>query len=178
MKVESYKTQIIRTKSGSYFGELWVNNKLYQKTAYFANEAIATLRLNKRIENFNAMENTKIPPYQKDAETNQFTATPKESAVEKEVVIAKPQELTLTQPKINVKTKNKPTTPRRKPFTPYGLNGYFVDKQGNIRLHLDRKAHAHTIVLNPEMFSMLANMVQATQEQNNETHNAISLAMR
>ena len=169
MKVESYKTQIIRTEAGKYFGELWVNNKLYQKTAYFANEAIATLRLNKRIENFNAMENTKIPPYQKDAETNQFPVAPKESAVEKEVVIAKPRELTLTQPKINVKTKNKPTTPRRKPFTPYGLNGYFVDKQGNIRLHLDRKAHAHTIVLNPEMFSMLANMVQATQEQNNET---------
>lgn len=169
MKVESYKTQIIRTKSGSYFGELWVNNKLYQKTAYFANEAIATLRLNKRIENFNAMENTKIPPYQKDAETNQFPAAPKENAVEKEVVITKPRELILTKPKINVKTKNKPTNPRRKPFTPYGLNGYFVDKQGNIRLHLDRKAHAHTIVLNPEMFSMLANMVQATQEQNNET---------
>ena len=169
MKVESYKTQIIRTKSGSYFGELWVNNKLYQKTAYFANEAIATLRLNKRIENFNAMENTKIPPYQKDAKTNQFPAEPKESAVEKEVVITKPQELILTRPKINVKTKNKLTKPRRKPFTPYGLNGYFVDKQGNIRLHLDRKAHAHTIVLNPEMFSMLANMVQATQEQNNET---------
>ena len=168
MKVESYKTQIIRTEAGKYFGELWVNNKLCQKTAYFANEAIATLRLNKRIENFNAMENTKIPPYQKDAETNQFPAAPKESAVEKEVVIAKPQELPI-QPKINVKTKNKPTTPRRKPFTPYGLNGCFVDKQGNIRLHLDRKAHAHTIVLNPEMFSMLANMVQATQEQNNET---------
>jgi genome len=174
MKVESYKTQIIRTETGKYFGELWVNNKLYQKTAYFANEAIATLRLNKRIENFNAMENTKIQPYQKDAETNQFPAAPKESAVEKEVVIAKLQGLTRTQPKINVKT----TTPRRKPFTPYGLNGYFVDKQGNIRLHLDRKAHAHTIVLNPEMFSMLANMVQATQEQNNETHNAIALAMR
>ena len=169
MKVESYKTQIIRTEAGKYFGELWVNNKLCQKTAYFANEAIATLRLNKRIENFNAMENTKIPPYQKDAETNQFPTAPKESAVEKEVVITKPQELILTQPKINVKTKNKPTNPRRKPFTPYGLNGYFVDKQGNIRLHLDRKAHAHTIVLNPEMFSMLANMVQATQEQNNET---------
>lgn len=177
MKVESYKTQIIRTEAGKYFGELWVNNKLYQKTAYFANEAIAILRLNKRIENFNAMENTKIPSYQKDAETNQFPVAPKESAVEKEVVIAKPQELP-PQSKINVKTKNKPTNHRRKPFTPYGLNGYFVDKQGNIRLHLDRKAHAHTIVLNPEMFSMLANMVQATQEQNNETHNAISLAMR
>lgn len=169
MKVESYKTQIIRTEAGKYFGELWVNNKLYQKTTYFANEAIAILRLNKRIENFNAMENTKIPPYQKDAETNQFTAAPKESAVEKKVVITKPQELILTRPKINVKTKNKLTKPRRKPFTPYGLNGYFVDKQGNIRLHLDRKAHAHTIVLNPEMFSMLTNMVQATQEQNNET---------
>lgn len=164
MKVESYKTQIIRTKSGSYFGELWVNNKLYQKTAYFANEAIATLRLNKRIENFNAMENTKIPPYQKDAETNQFPATHKKSAVEKEAVSTKPQ-----APKTEVKAKDKPIKPRRKPFTPYGLNGYFVDKQGNIRLHLDRKAHAHTIVLNPEMFSMLANMVQATQEQNNET---------
>lgn len=106
MKVESYKTQIIRTKSGSYFGELWVNNKLYQKTAYFANEAIAILRLNKRIENFNAMENTKIPPYQKDAETNQFPAAPKESAVEKEVVITKPQELppslkSMLKPRIN-----------------------------------------------------------------------------
>ena len=164
MKVESYKTQIIRTETGKYFGELWVNNKLYQKTAYFANEAIATLRLNKRIENFNAMENTKIPPYQKDAETNQFPATPKKSAVEKEAVSTKPQ-----APKTEVKAKAKATKPRRKPFTPYGLNGYFVDKQGNIRLHLDRKAHAHTIVLNPEMFSMLANMVQATQEQTNET---------
>lgn len=171
MKVESYKTKIIRTETGKYFGELWVNNKLYQKTAYFANEAIATLRLNKRIENFNAMENTKIPPYQKDAETNQFSAAPKESAVEKESVSTKPQAT-----KTEVKAKQ--TKPRRKPFTPYGLNGYFVDKQGNIRLHLDRKAHAHTIVLNPEMFSMLANMVQATQEQNNETHNAIALAMR
>ncbi len=169
MKVENYKTQIIRTKSGSYFGELWVNNKLYQKTAYFANETIATLRLNKRIENFNAMENTKIPLYKKDAETNQFPVASKESVVEKEAVLTKQQGLTRAQPKINVKSKDKPTKPRRKPFTPYGLNGYFVDKEGNIRLHLDRKAHAHTIVLNPDIFSMLANMVQATQEQNNET---------
>lgn len=40
-----------------------------------------------------------------------------------------------------------------------------MDKQGNIRLHLDRKAHAHTIVLSPDMFAMLADMVRATQEQ-------------
>lgn len=124
MKVESYKTQIIRTEAGKYFGELWVNNKLCQKTAYFANEAIATLRLNKRIENFNAMENTKIPPYQKDAETNQFPAAPKESAVEKEVVIAKPQELPI-QPKINVKTKNKPTTPPAKTIHPLWIKRLF-----------------------------------------------------
>ena len=82
MEVESYKTQIIRTKSGSYFGELWVNNKLYQKTAYFANETIAISRLNKRIENFNTMNGTKIPPYQKDASTNQFRAELLESAEE------------------------------------------------------------------------------------------------
>ena len=142
MKVESYKTQIVRTEGGKYFGELWVNNCLHQKTNYFENETVAILRLNKRIESFNAMENTNIPPYQKEVEPKLVD--------------------------IDVVHKNQPR-PRRKPFTPYGLNGYFVDKQGNIRLHLDRKAHAHTIVLNPEMFSMLANMVQATQEQNNET---------
>ena len=177
MKVKSYKTQIIRTEAGKYFGELWVNNKLYQKTAYFANEAIATLRLNKRIENFNAMENTKIPPYQKDASTNQFKAELVESAKENQP-IPPTEKAESEEEKPLEKVKPKATKPRRKPFTPYGLNGYFVDKQGNIRLHLDRKAHAHTIVLNPEMFSMLANMVQATQEQSNETHNAISLAMR
>ena len=142
MKVESYKTQIVRTEGGKYFGELWVNNCLHQKTNYFENETVAILRLNKRIESFNAMENTNIPPYQKEVEPKLVD--------------------------IDVVHKHQPR-PRRKPFTPYGLNGCFVDKQGNIRLHLDRKAHAHTIVLNPEMFSMLANMVQATQEQNNET---------
>ncbi|MDN3211511.1 hypothetical protein [Haemophilus sp. SZY H51] len=170
MKVESYKTQIVCTKSGKYFGELWVNNKLYQKTAYFANEAIATLRLNKRIENFNVMENTNIPPYQKGVDTNQFKVSPEKEAVKVKKETIKVKKATVDPKLVDIDAvhKNQPR-PRRKPFAPYGLNGYFVDKQGNIRLHLDRKAHAHTIVLNPEMFSMLANMVQATQEQNNET---------
>ena len=163
MKIESYKIQIIRTESGKYFGELWVNNRLHQKTAYFANEAIAISRINKRIENFNEMESTKIPPYQKGADTNQFKASPEKEAVKVKKATVAPKLVD-----IDAVHKNQPR-PRRKPFTPYGLNGYFVDKQGNIRLHLDRKAHAHTIVLNPEMFSMLANMVQATQEQTNET---------
>lgn len=165
MKIENYKTQILfNFELRKYRGELWVNNRCEKQTTYFQSEALAIKNLNKRIASFNTMNYTNIPPYQKDAETNQFPATPKKSAVEKEAVSTKPQ-----APKTEVKAKDKPTKPRRKPFTPYGLNGYFVDKQGNIRLHLDRKAHAHTIVLNPEMFSMLANMVQATQEQTNET---------
>lgn len=163
MKVESYKTQVLfNFASRKYRGELWVNNHCEEQTTYFQSEELAIKNLNKRIASFNTMNYTNIPDYQKDAETNQFPAAPKKSAVKKEVVSTKPQ-----APKTEAKPK--PTTPRRKPFTPYGLNGYFVDKQGNIRLHLDRKAHAHTIVLNPEMFSMLANMVQATQEQTNET---------
>ncbi|MCK9006088.1 hypothetical protein MY896_08435 [Haemophilus influenzae] len=163
MKIESYKTQVLfNFASRKYRGELWVNNRCEEQTTYFQSEELAIKNLNKRIASFNTMNYTNIPDYQKDAETNQFPAAPKKSAVKKEVVSTKPQ-----APKTEAKPK--PTTPRRKPFTPHGLNGYFVDKQGNIRLHLDRKAHAHTIVLNPEMFSMLANMVQATQEQTNET---------
>ncbi|MBE2895744.1 hypothetical protein HPC38_02470 [Pasteurellaceae bacterium HPA106] len=60
---------------------------------------------------------------------------------------------------------NKPKRQARKPFTPYGLNGYLVDKNGKVRLMLDRKATAKTITLEPEMFSMLADMVKATQSQ-------------
>lgn len=62
--------------------------------------------------------------------------------------------------------KAKPTVVKRKPFTPYGLNGYLVDKNGNVRLMLDRRANANTIVLEPEMFSALADMVKKTQSQN------------
>ena len=141
MKVESYKTHIIYTPASQrYCGELWVNNRLEQKTGNFLSEGLATARLNKRIESFNAVNGTNIPPYQ---------STP---AAELKIV--------------NIDTVHKhQTRKRRKPFTPYGLKGYFVDKQGNIRLHLDRKAYAHTIVLNPDMFAMLADMVRATQEQ-------------
>lgn len=68
---------------------------------------------------------------------------------------------------VNTKDQNKKATPR-KPFTPYGLNGYFVDKQGNVRLMLDHRASAKTITLSPDMFSSLAEMVRKTQEQHNE----------
>ena len=169
MKVESYKTHVIyNLVTRKYFGELWVNNKREQRTTDFQSEAVAITRLNRRIESFNAMNGTKIPPYQKDASTNQFKAERLERAEEHQP-ISPTEKAKAEKEKTLEKVKPKATKPRRKPFTPYGLNGYFVDKQGNIRLHLDRKAHAHTIVLNPDMFSMLANMVQATQEQTNET---------
>lgn len=150
MKIESYKANILyNAVSQRYTGELWVNNRLEQKTGNFLSEGLAVARLNKRIESFNAIHGTSIPPYQKDADTNQFKAVP-----EAELKI------------VNIDTVHKhQLRKRRKPFTPYGLKGYFMDKQGNIRLHLDRKAHAHTIVLNPDMFAMLADMVRATQEQ-------------
>lgn len=163
MKIESYKANILyNAVSQRYTGELWVNNRLEQKTGSFLSEGLAVARLNKRIESFNAIHGTSIPPYQKDADTNQFKAVPeaKESLPPEESTPA--AELKI----VNIDTvhKHQPRK-RRKPFTPYGLKGYFVDKQGNIRLHLDRKAYAHTIVLNPDMFAMLADMVRATQEQ-------------
>ena len=152
MKVESYKTHIIYTPASQrYCGELWVNNRLEQRTGNFLSEGIAIMRLNKRIENFNAIHGTQIPPYKK--------AAPQEEATKAEEMAAE-----LKQVDVEIVHKH-PPRPRRKPFTPYGLKGYFVDKQGNIRLHLDRKAYAHTIVLNPDMFAMLADMVRATQEQ-------------
>ena len=152
MKVESYKTHIIYTPaSQQYCGELWVNNRLEQRTSNFLSEGIAIMRLNKRIENFNAIHGTQIPPYKK-------------AALQEEATKAEEMAAELKQVDVEIVHKHPPHK-RHKPFTPYGLKGYFVDKQGNIRLHLDRKAYAHTIVLNPDMFAMLADMVRATQEQ-------------
>ncbi|HDL1267483.1 TPA: hypothetical protein PWV09_000412, partial [Mannheimia haemolytica] len=50
------------------------------------------------------------------------------------------------------------------------LNGYFVDSNGNIRLHLDRRASAETITLETDFFNALAEMVKRTQEANNAKH--------
>ncbi|MCT8542647.1 hypothetical protein KZ415_05100 [Glaesserella parasuis] len=72
-----------------------------------------------------------------------------------------------TAPTEQVEPEPKPSQPKRKPFTPYGLNGYLVDKNGNVRLMLDRRANASTIVLEPQMFGALAEMVKKTQEQQN-----------
>ena len=66
MKIESYKANILyNAVSQRYTGELWVNNRLEQKTGNFLSEGLAVARLNKRIESFNAVNGTNIPPYQK-----------------------------------------------------------------------------------------------------------------
>lgn len=119
MKIESYKANILyNAVSQRYTGELWVNNRLEQKTGNFLSEGLAVARLNKRIESFNAVNGTNIPPYQKDADTNQFKAVPevKESLSPKESTPA--AELKI----VNIDTvhKHQPRK-RRKPFTPYGL---------------------------------------------------------
>lgn len=160
MKIESYELKVIYDEGPrGYLGELWINGKLSQQTSHFQSEGMAALRLNKRIEAFNNVNGTKIPLYKKDAPTNKSKPKAGQS----------PEPAETSQSEEKLKKPTKPTAPRRKPFTPYGLKGYFVDKQGNIRLHLDRRANANTIVLNPDMFAMLADMVKATQEQQNDT---------
>ena len=48
MKIESYKANILyNAVSQRYTGELWVNNRLEQKTGNFLSEGLAVARLNK-----------------------------------------------------------------------------------------------------------------------------------
>lgn len=160
MKVKSYKAHVLfQPEKGRYFAELWVNGIRETYTAGFLSEKVAIMKLNQRILAFNTMNGTRIPPY-KEGETNQMFTKPKEEQTMKQPKNTKAADIQPTTPA-------KPIKPKRKPFTPYGLNGYLVDKQGNVRLHLNRRANAHTIVLAPEMFSALADMVQKTQEQVN-----------
>lgn len=162
MKVESYRMHVLlNADSKKYHGELWVNNKREIRTHPLMNELVTISALNKRIDSFNFLNSTKIPHYEK-GNMNMKKFEPKPVKAESPKI-----ELTGTTPKPATLQKP-PRKPHRKPFTPYGLTGYLVDKHGNIRLHLDRRASARTIVLEPAMFAMLAEMVKATQEQQNE----------
>lgn len=105
----------------------------------------------KRVSAVKNIENSITPTFKED----------KPMPTTKEEIQAKTETKTQT---VNIKTQRKKVIPR-KPFTPYGLQGYLVDKQGNIRLNLDRRANAQTIVLTAEMFTVLAEMVFKTQAQ-------------
>ncbi|TCJ96182.1 hypothetical protein EV694_1734 [Volucribacter psittacicida] len=146
-----YSTQIIYHEGkGQYQGVLFKNGVSVSQTAFMMNKALCIKKLNERIESYNFMNNTKIPRVRRDV---------------KEDVI-KDEQATLEVKTVTKEIATKVAKPnRRKPFTPYGLKGYLVDNQGNIRLMLNRRACASTIVLEPDMFAMLAEMVSATQSK-------------
>lgn len=175
-RVNINKVRVIQLPNKKYEGEVYLQGDLVLKTIQLPNKKNCILALNNRIEDYNFMKGTKIPLMNPEGEDVVFDArgiltkapqaesspkTKAEKTASKNE--ARTQEKALAQPATTTKK------PNRKPFTPYGLNGYLVDKNGNVRLMLDRRASARTIVLNPTMFSALAEMVQRTQEQKNET---------
>lgn len=105
-----------------------------------------------------------LSPSKKKGEAKTTTKKPTNSTLTAKTQKQEPTMNTDETLEVNIKTERKKVIPR-KPFTPYGLNGYLVDKAGNIRLHLDRKASSKTITIPPDMFDMLADMVKATLTQ-------------
>lgn len=183
-----YKARILK-KSIGFAGELNRGIVIEHQTSGYDTPSQAVDALNIKIAEFNKRYNIKIPlmtdkdqcvTYESDepdepmphiVPSTKITEKPTSNNVAKQEPTsdkdeAKP-EMQETEPTKPVENRKK--TKPRKPFTPYGLNGYFVDKLGNVRLNLDRKASSRTITLTPEMFSMLAEMVKKTQEQQNAT---------
>lgn len=157
MSFNNYKIHVLQSpQSKKWWGELWIENKLYEKTLPMMSRKVAIDRLNKIIERWDTLNPTKRIPLYED----------KPVAI---VPIVEPEKMNAsvgTEKPITTPSKpEKIIKPKRKPFTPYGLKGYFVDKRGNVRLMLDRRASASTIVLEPTMFAALAEMVRKTQEQ-------------
>lgn len=150
------KTKVLQNvTTKKWTGELWIDNVLYYFTPMMMSKANAILALNREIDRYNNIHSKNIP-HHVDEPT-------KEKSTDKEKAVTVTPE---THQIIPLDNKPKlPRKPHRKPFTPYGLNGYLVDNKGNVRLMLDRKANARTIVLEPAMFTALAEMVKKTQEQ-------------
>lgn len=181
-KLHINKVRILELPSKQFQGEAYYEGVLIAITIKHHNKTNCIKALNRKIEEYNAMNERKVPLMKPDGEeiiygqtqSKPIPVSTKPSAVipdkpkpptDNKALSDKPLK-TENQDKGETKTQ-KSAKPKRKPFTPYGLNGYLVDKQGNVRLMLDRRASAQTIVLNPEMFAALADMVQRTQEQQN-----------
>ncbi|MGX2974447.1 hypothetical protein ACWIUH_05615 [Ursidibacter arcticus] len=165
-KVNINKIRILELPHKQFQGEAYYEGVLIASTIKYLNKSNCIKMLNRKIEEYNTINGKKIPLMKADGKEILYGFS-KSNAVIVETSVA--QETTNTADPVTdpVKTKAKTQKPKRKPFTPYGLNGYLVDKQGNVRLMLDRRANASTIVLVPEMFSALADMVRKTQEQQN-----------
>lgn len=182
-KLHINKVRVLELPTKQYQGEAYYEGSMIATTIKHHNKANCIKALNSKIEEYNLFHNTKVPLMKADGKEilyGQTKSKPSSVSTKPSAVIPdkpkpptsdktlsdKPLE-TEIQDKVETKIK-KSAEPKRKPFTPYGLNGYLVDKQGNIRLMLDRRASAHTIVLEPEMFAALADMVKRTQEQKND----------
>ncbi|AIK16380.1 hypothetical protein [Glaesserella parasuis] len=174
------KLQILQNPNKKYFGEMWVDKHLVFQGIPMTSEIIAIRNLNKAIDRYNSQKGLvgkrAIPHYPEIEGHNPIVIEQakkvglKVTVIQAEQVeqIAPTEQVEIeTAPTEQVEPKPKPSQPKRKPFTPYGLKGYLVDKNGNVRLMLDRRANANTIVLEPQMFGALAEMVKKTQEQQN-----------
>ncbi|MDG6247075.1 hypothetical protein [Glaesserella parasuis] len=174
------KLQILQNPNKKYFGEMWVDKHLVFQGIPMTSEIIAIRNLNKAIDRYNSQNGLvgkrAIPHYPEIEGHNPIVIEQakkvglKVTVIQAEQVeqIAPTEQVEIeTAPTEQVEPKPKPSQPKRKPFTPYGLKGYLVDKNGNVRLMLDRRANANTIVLEPQMFGALAEMVKKTQEQQN-----------
>ncbi|MDP0059124.1 hypothetical protein Q7339_10815 [Glaesserella parasuis] len=174
------KLQILQNPNKKYFGEMWVDKHLEFQGVPMISEILAIRNLNKAIDRYNSenglVGKRAIPHYPQIKGHNPIVIEQakkvglKGTITEAEQVeqIAPTEQVEIeTAPTEQVEPEPKPSQPKRKPFTPYGLNGYLVDKNGNVRLMLDRRANASTIVLEPQMFGALAEMVKKTQEQQN-----------
>ncbi|MDP0391768.1 hypothetical protein Q7Y26_11110 [Glaesserella parasuis] len=174
------KLQILQNPNKKYFGEMWVDKHLEFQGVPMTSEILAIRNLNKAIDRYNSqnglVDKRAIPHYPEIEGHNPIVIEQakkvglKVTIIEAEQVeqIAPTEQVEIeTAPTEQVEPKPKPSQPKRKPFTPYGLKGYLVDKNGNVRLMLDRRANANTIVLEPQMFGALAEMVKKTQEQQN-----------
>ncbi|SUT93511.1 Uncharacterised protein [[Actinobacillus] rossii] len=171
------KLHVIK-KDDMYIGEIILDGKIVETIPAHLNASNCARTLNARVTQVATLKNIQLPRLvvSKPEEPIYFELTKnsykiikkaKTDTVKKETPDAVTQTAQRVPPHPSpLKPKAIPrVSPRRKPFTPYGLNGYLVDKNGNIRLMLDRKASANTIVLEPQMFEALADMVKMTQSQ-------------
>ncbi|MDP0309833.1 hypothetical protein Q7Z22_10040 [Glaesserella parasuis] len=174
------KLQILQNPNKKYFGEMWVDKHLEFQGVPMTSEILAIRNLNKAIDRYNSQKGLvgkRAIPHYPEIKGNIPIVIEQAKKIGLKVTVIQAEQVEQiapteqveieTAPTEQVEPKPKPSQPKRKPFTPYGLKGYLVDKNGNVRLMLDRRANANTIVLEPQMFGALAEMVKKTQEQQN-----------
>ncbi|WP_439242377.1 hypothetical protein [Lonepinella sp. BR2474] len=163
MKVD-FKTYLYITPESKYLAKLVINGEFYCKTAVFDEKRHAIDAINKEIKRYNFEHKTRIPLM-----TTSHRVVLLALGVNDEKGKAKQKATAQVQAQAEPEEKPKPKTlPRNKPFTPYGIMGYFMDKQGNTRLMLDRRCNAKTVTLDSDWVLTMADIIRKTQEQQHE----------